>query len=149
MRVIIQRVLSSSVKINNQVVGEINKGFNLLVGFTYGDNIEIIEKMINKILNIRIFEDEGNKMNKSIIDVDGDILSISQFTLYADPYNGRRPSFVSALKFEEASKLYDQFNNILEDKFGKQVQKGIFGADMIIDIKNDGPVTIILDSKYL
>ena len=147
MKVVVQRSKSSKVTINNKVNGSIDKGYVLLVGFTHGDTKEIVDKMINKILNLRIFEDENEKMNLSIKDINGSILSISQFTLYADCKKGNRPSFINAMKPDEASTLYDYFNKELSKHI--EVQKGIFGADMKVEIYNDGPVTIILDSDEL
>ena len=147
MKVVVQRSKKSKVTINNKVNGSINKGYVLLVGFTHGDTTDIVDKMINKILNLRIFEDENNKMNLSIKDIDGSILSISQFTLYADSKKGNRPSFINAMKPDEASKLYDYFNQELSKYI--EVNTGIFGSDMKVEIYNDGPVTIILDSDEL
>ena len=147
MRVLIQRSKNSSVKIDNKINGEINHGYVLLVGFTYGDNKQIIDRVIKKILNLRIFEDENGKMNKSIIDVNGEILSISQFTLYADLTGGNRPSFKESLEYNEASKLYDYFNNRLKENI--KVETGIFGSDMKVSILNDGPVTIMIDSDNI
>lgn len=147
MKVVVQRSKKSKVTINNKVNGSINKGFVLLVGFTHGDTTDIVDKMINKILNLRIFEDENDKMNLSIKDINGSILSISQFTLYADSKKGNRPSFINAMKPDEASKLYDYFNQELSKYI--EVNTGIFGADMKVEIYNDGPVTIILDSDEL
>lgn len=147
MKVVVQRSKSSKVTINNKVNGSIDKGYVLLVGFTHGDTKEIVNKMINKILNLRIFEDENEKMNLSIKDINGSILSISQFTLYADCKKGNRPSFINAMKPDEASTLYDYFNKELSKHI--EVQKGIFGADMKVEIYNDGPVTIIFDSDIL
>jgi D-tyrosyl-tRNA(Tyr) deacylase len=146
MRVIIQRCKNSSVEIEDKVKGEINFGYVILVGFGHDDEETIIDKMIDKIMNLRIFEDENQKMNLSLIDVKGSILSISQFTLYADTNNGRRPSFTNALEPQKASEYYDIFNQKLMN-FGINVQTGIFGADMKVNIINDGPVTIYLDSK--
>lgn len=148
MRVLIQRSKNSNVKINNKVNGSIDFGYVLLVGFTEGDNEQVVDKMINKILNLRIFEDENGKMNKSLIDVSGSILSISQFTLYANTNKGNRPSFVESLPYTKASVLYDLFNSKLKEKSIK-VETGIFGADMEVSILNDGPVTILLDSNNL
>jgi len=148
MRVLIQRSKNSSVTIDNKVNGSIDFGYVLLVGFTDGDNEQIVDKMINKILNLRIFEDENGKMNKSIIDEGGSILSISQFTLYADTKKGNRPSFVQSLEYNKASNLYDYFNLKLKERNIK-VETGIFGADMKVSILNDGPVTIFLDSEKL
>lgn len=147
MKVVVQRSKNSQVTIDGKLNGKIESGYVLLVGFTDGDNIDIIDKMINKIINLRIFEDGNGKMNKSIIDVNGSILSISQFTLYANCKEGRRPSFVNAMNADDASKLYDIFNSRLKE-FVK-VETGIFGADMKVEIYNDGPVTIILDSEEL
>ena len=147
MKVVVQRSKKSKVTINNKVNGSIDKGYVLLVGFTHGDTTDIVDKMINKILNLRIFEDENDKMNLSIKDINGSILSISQFTLYADSKKGNRPSFINAMKPDEASKLYDYFNQELSKYI--EVNTGIFGADMKVEIYNDGPVTIILDSDEL
>ena len=147
MRVVLQRSKNSKVTINNKVNGSIDHGYVLLVGFTFGDNEQIIDKMINKIINLRVFEDENEKMNLSIIDTKGSILSISQFTLYANAKDGRRPSFTEALGPNEASKLYDLFNEKLSKYI--HVETGIFGSDMKVEIYNDGPVTIVLDSKDL
>ena len=147
MKVLVQRSKNSKVTINEKINGEIDHGYVLFVGFTNGDNEIIIDKMINKILNLRIFEDENEKMNLSILDTNGSILSISQFTLYANTKEGRRPSFTNALNPTEASKLYDLFNKKLKEKI--HTETGIFGADMKVEIYNDGPVTIMLDSEEL
>lgn len=143
MRVLVQRSLKSSVKVDNKIVGSIDNGLVLLVGFTYGDNSDIIDYMVDKVLNLRIFDDEKGVMNKSLLEVGGDILSISQFTLYADSRKGRRPSYVNALNGSEAVKLYDLFN----ERLGKyiKVETGIFGAEMEVNITNDGPITILLE----
>lgn len=146
MKVVVQRALDASVEVDKKVIGEIKKGLMLLVGFTEGDNKETIVKMINKIINLRIFDDENGVMNKSLLDTKGSILSISQFTLYADTRKGRRPSYLNALRGEEATKLYDEFNQMLKDNNIK-VETGQFGADMKVRFTNDGPVTIILDSE--
>lgn len=143
MKIVVQRSLKSSVKVDNKVVGSIEHGLVLLVGFTYKDNLDIIDYMVDKVLNLRIFDDENGIMNKSLLDVGGDILSISQFTLYADSRKGRRPSYVNALNGEEAIKLYDIFNEKLRSHV--KVETGIFGAEMEVSITNDGPVTIILE----
>ena len=147
MKVVIQKCLESSVSVDEKIVGKINYGMVLLVGFTEGDNDLIIDKMINKIVNLRIFNDEKGVMNKSLLDVGGSILSVSQFTLYADTSRGRRPSYIKAMGGEEASKLYDKFNYKLKKIVN--VETGIFGADMQVSITNDGPVTIILESENL
>ena len=147
MRVVLQRSKASKVTIDGKVNGKIDKGYVALVGFTDGDNVEIVDKMIKKIVNLRVFEDENEKMNLSIQDIGGSILSISQFTLYADSKKGNGPSFINAMNPEEASKLYDIFNQKLSEIL--HVETGIFGADMKVEIYNDGPVTIILDSNEL
>ena len=144
MRVLVQRSLNSNVKVNDKVVGEIAKGLVLLVGFTYGDNEDNINKMVKKVLNLRIFDDENGVMNKSVLDVNGTILSVSQFTLYADTKKGNRPSYIKALNGDEAIILYDLFNKELKKYI--DVQTGIFGADMKVNIMNDGPVTIFLEN---
>ena len=148
MKVILQRSKNSKVTIDNKVNGQIEEGLVLLSSFTNGDNEEIVDKMIDKIINLRIFKDENDLMNLSLLDINGSILNISQFTLYADCKKGRRPSFVNALNPEEASKLYDYMNESLKAK-GIKTETGIFGADMKVEIYNDGPVTIILDSSEL
>lgn len=143
MKVILQRSLDSSVSVNNKVVGKISNGLVLLVGFCNDDTEKELDYVINKIVNIRIFDDENGVMNKSILDVDGQILSISQFTLYADTKKGNRPSYINAMNGNNAIKLYDEFNKRLE-KYVK-VEKGIFGANMKVNIINDGPVTITIE----
>lgn len=145
MKVLVQRSLKSSVSVDNIVVGSIDSGLVLFVGFTHKDTIEDIDYLIKKIVNLRIFDDENGIMNKSILDVGGSILSISQFTLYADTKKGNRPSYINAMNGEDSIKLYDEFNNRLS-KF-VNVEKGIFGADMKVNILNDGPVTIMLESR--
>lgn len=148
MRLVIQRVRCAKCEIDGKITGEIGQGFMILVGFGLEDNREIVDKMVKKVLNLRIFEDENEKMNYNISKVNGSILSISQFTLYADCTEGNRPSFVNALKPDEATQLYDYFNNSLKLN-GINTQTGVFGADMQISLVNDGPVTIVLDSKIL
>lgn len=148
MRAVVQRVLSSSVSIEGKTVGEIGKGLNVLLGISRDDNEEDIKYLKEKILNLRIFEDENGKMNKSLLDVNGELLIVSQFTLYGDCRKGRRPSFIEALSGEEAKKLYDNFVKECTDVLGK-VSTGVFGADMCVNIKNDGPVTLLLDSKRI
>lgn len=146
MRLLIQRSKNSEVKVNNKTVGKISNGFVVFVGFTWGDDNLVIDKMINKLVSIRVFNDEAGLMNLSIKDVEGSILSISQFTLYADTKKGRRPSFVDALPADKALELYQYFNYQLK-KNNIDVQTGIFKEDMEVHIINDGPVTIMLDSK--
>ena len=143
MRVLVQRSGKASVKIENKVVGKIDSGLVLLVGFTEGDTLEEIKYLTKKVVNLRIFPDENGVMNKSILDYGGSILSISQFTLYADTKKGNRPSYMKALRGEESSKLYDLFNEELKKQVS--VEKGIFGADMIVSITNIGPTTILLE----
>ena len=147
MKVVLQRSKKSKVTIDGKINGEIDHGYVALVSFTNGDSIEIIDKMIKKIINLRVFTDENDKMNLSILDTKGSILSISQFTLYADTTKGNRPSFINALNPTEATKLYDIFNQKLSEFV--HVETGKFGADMKVEIYNDGPVTIILDSHEL
>lgn len=146
MRVIIQRTKQASVSIEESIVGEITHGFVLLVGIEEKDQQEDIEYLVRKISKMRIFEDTQGKMNLSIEDVGGEILSISQFTLHADTKKGNRPSFIKAAKPDIAIPIYDAFNNQLRAA-GLTVQTGKFGADMQVSLVNDGPVTIIIDSK--
>ena len=143
MRVLVQRSGKSSVEVDHKIVGKIDGGLVLFVGFTDGDSMEQIEYLAKKVANLRIFPDENDVMNKSILDYGGDILSISQFTLYADTSKGNRPSYINAMKGEESTKLYDLFNEELR-KYCK-VETGIFGADMIVSITNIGPTTILLE----
>ena len=145
MKIVIQRSLKSQVLIDNKQVGSIDKGLVVLVGFTEGDKEQDIDYIINKMINLRIFDDENGVMNKSLLDVGGSILSISQFTLYADTKKGRRPSYIKALNPDKATKLYDLFNKKLSEYVN--VQTGKFGADMQVSITNDGPVTIIIESE--
>lgn len=143
MRVVVQRSGNAKCTVDGKITGEIENGLVLLVGFTAGDNEETIDWMIRKILHLRIFDDEQGVMNKSILDVGGKILSISQFTLYADAKKGNRPSYIQALNGEQASTLYDIFNQKLAENIS--VETGIFGADMQISLVNQGPVTILLE----
>ncbi|EMG28583.1 D-tyrosyl-tRNA(Tyr) deacylase [Listeria fleischmannii 1991] len=148
MRVLLQRVKSASVSIDEEIIAEIPRGFLLLVGFTHTDTEREIDSLVQKIVNLRIFEDENQKMNLSIQDVAGSLLSVSQFTLYADVRKGRRPSFTDSAPGQEAEKLYNLFNKKLEEA-GFGVEVGVFGADMQVSLINDGPVTIFLDSVDL
>ena len=148
MRLVVQNSLEASCEVNNKIVGKISHGFVVLVGFTQGDDEIIVEKMAKKFLSMRVFEDENGKTNLSLKDVNGEILSISQFTLYGSLKEGRRPSFVNALEPVRAKELYEYFNSILL-KEGYKVETGIFGADMKIRLINKGPFTTILDSKEL
>ena len=144
MRVLVQRCDKALVRVNDNVVGSINKGLMILVGFTEGDNFDTIKYMADKIVNLRVFDDENGIMNKSILDKSYSILSISQFTLYGDASKGRRPSYVNALNGSLAKPLYDKFNDELR-KHGVEVETGSFGADMKVELINDGPVTIMLE----
>lgn len=148
MKIVLQRVSNGSVKVDQKIVGNINKGYVLLVGISPTDTSQIVERMADKVINLRINEDENGKMNKNLVDINGSILSISQFTLYANCRKGRRPSFDEAAKPEYAKKLYEEFNTFLSEK-GIHVETGIFQSDMKVELINDGPVTIILDSNEL
>ena len=143
MRVLVQRSKSSSVLVDEKVVGKIDFGYVLLVGFTDTDTKEKIDKMVRKILHLRIFDDNNGVMNESILDHNGSILLVSQFTLYADAKKGNRPSYIRALNSKDAVKLYDYFNQEL-GKYIK-VETGVFGADMQVNITNDGQITILLE----
>lgn len=145
MRAIIQRVQKANCIVDNHLISEISQGCMILVGFTKTDTLDVIKKMIHKIIHLRIFEDDVGKMNLSIQDIKGEILSISQFTLYANPYNGNRPSFVDALEAKQALILYEAFNAELSTILKKEVKVGVFGADMKLNITCDGPVTITLE----
>jgi len=144
MKVVVQRVKEAEVKVNEKSVGKIKEGLLVLVGFTYGDNEDNIDYIVNKLINLRIFDDNDGIMNLSIKDKGYDILSVSQFTLYADTLKGNRPSYIKSLKSDEAKVLYDLFNKKLKDK-GIHVETGIFREDMKVSLINDGPVTIIIE----
>ena len=143
MKVLVQRVTSSSVEVEGKIVGKIDNGIMLLVGFTHTDTSKEIDYMVDKVINLRIFDDENGVMNKSLLDVGGSILSISQFTLYADASKGRRPSYINALGGDKSSPLYDEFNQKLKEKV--HTETGIFGAEMKVSLVNDGPITIMLE----
>lgn len=143
MRVLVQRSGHSKVEVDNKIVGEIDRGLVLLVGFTEGDNFDSIKYLVNKVINLRIFLDSDGVMNKSLTDVGGSILSISQFTLYADCKKGNRPSYLKALRGEESIKLYELFNEELRKYF--PVETGKFGCEMEVSISNSGPTTIMLE----
>jgi D-tyrosyl-tRNA(Tyr) deacylase len=146
VRAVVQRVKSSSVVVEDKTVGSIAAGLNILLGISKDDNIEDIKYLKDKIINLRIFEDNEGKMNKSLLEVGGELLIVSQFTLYGDCRKGRRPNFMEALSGEEANKLYEEF--VLQCRqLGVKVETGIFGADMKVFIENDGPVTLLVDSK--
>ncbi|HJE26806.1 D-aminoacyl-tRNA deacylase [Limosilactobacillus pontis] len=144
MRVVLQKVNRAQVTIDGTVVGKIGRGYMLLVGFAPEDGDEQLDYLVHKIVNLRVFEDESGKMNKGLKDVDGAILSISQFTLYADTRHGNRPGFTDAAKPEIAAPLYERFNQKLAAT-GVHVETGRFGADMQVDLENDGPTTIIYE----
>ena len=146
MRVVLQRVSHASVTVEEKVIGKIKRGFLLLVGVTHDDAKEDMEYLVRKIVQMRIFEDEEGKLNRCIQDIGGEILSVSQFTLYADTKKGNRPSFSKAAPGDVALKMFEQFNGLLRDT-GIPVETGQFGADMKVELLNDGPVTILLDSK--
>lgn len=146
MRVVLQRVSHASVTVEEKVIGKIQRGFLLLVGVTHDDAMEDMEYLVRKIVQMRIFEDEEGKLNRSIQDIGGEILSVSQFTLYADTKKGNRPSFSKAAPGDVALEMFEQFNGLLRES-GIPVETGQFGADMKVELLNDGPVTILLDSK--
>ena len=145
MKLVVMRSKESNVKVEDKLIGSIDYGLTILVGIGVDDSIEDVEKLANKVVNLRIFDDENGVMNKSILDVHGSILSISQFTLMAETKKGNRPSYINAMKGDEAINLYNKFNDLLSEYV--KVETGLFGADMQVSILNDGPVTIILDSK--
>ncbi|WP_066050010.1 D-aminoacyl-tRNA deacylase [Robertmurraya korlensis] len=146
MRVVVQRSKQASVTVDGEIIGEITKGFVLLVGITHGDTAEDAKYVAEKIVNLRVFEDHEGKMNLSLSQIEGEMLSISQFTLYGDCRKGRRPNFMEAAHPDHASVIYDQFNQFLRDQ-GVKVETGQFGAMMDVALINDGPVTLIVESK--
>ena len=146
MRAVVQRVKRSSVKVDEKIIGEIGVGLNVLIGITKGDTDEDIKYIRDKVVNLRIFSDSDDKMNLSLKDVNGEILIISQFTLYGDCRKGRRPSFINALGGEEAIGIYEKVVEAFKEE-GIRVETGEFGADMEVEIINDGPVTLLLESK--
>ena len=147
MKVVIQRVKESSVEIDNKIKAEIGKGLLILIGITQDDSKTDAEWLVNKVLNIRIFNDSDGIMNKSVVDIQGEILIISQFTLMALIKKGNRPSYIKSASHEIAIPLYDYFIDLLESKIKNGIKSGVFGADMKVNLINDGPVTIIIDSK--
>ncbi len=147
MKVVIQRVKAASCTVDNTLISEIMNGYLLLVGFTHGDSIKEVQYLAKRIAKIRLFEDENNKMNKNIMEVNYAILSIPQFTLYANTKKGNRPSFTNALAPKEAEKLYLELTNILNNEYQLKTLNGVFGGNMAVSLINDGPVTIILESK--
>ncbi len=146
MRLVIQKAKNASVKVDNQVIGHIDHGFMVLVGVTHSDTEKDAEYCARKVANMRLFEDDEGKTNLSLADVDGSVLSISQFTLYGNTRKGNRPSFVSAAEPEQANQLYEYFNQELQ-KYDIEVATGQFGAHMAVDFINDGPMTILIDSQ--
>jgi len=146
LRAVIQRVKHANVKVENKVIGKINNGLVVLLGVAHEDTEADAEALVEKLIHLRIFEDEANKMNQSLLDIEGSILSVSQFTLYADVKKGRRPSFVKAAKPDRAEKLYELFNEQLKEA-NVHVETGSFGAMMDVELVNDGPVTIIIEAK--
>ena len=147
MRVVVQRVSKSNVKVSGEVIGEIKEGLMVLVSFVDEDNDTDLGWMTKKIINLRIFNDDEGKMNRSVQDVGGDILLISQFTLHGSTKKGNRPSFIKAAKPDFANVMYERFIKVLEQSLGKEIQTGEFGGDMKVSLVNDGPTTIIIDSK--
>lgn len=146
MKAVVQRVTASSVSVDGEIVGKIDKGLNVLLGVEEDDTEKDAEVLAAKIAKMRIFEDENEKMNLSVLDVDGSVLVISQFTLCADIKKGNRPSFILAAKPDKATALYEYFSSQLKENGIKKVENGVFGADMAVEISNDGPVTIIMDT---
>lgn len=149
MKAVIQRVKYSNVKVDGKIIGECNQGYMILLGVEQGDTVEDADKLIKKIPVLRIFEDENGKMNLSILDIDGEMLIISQFTLCADCSHGRRPSFTKSAPPSQAIQLYEYFIDGMKEAGIKRVETGEFGADMAVELVNDGPVTIVLESKEL
>lgn len=145
MKVVVQRSKHSSVSVDKKLVNEIDSGLVLLVGIAVDDDMSDLEYIVKKVLNLRIFDDENGVMNKSILDVGGEILSISQFTLQASTKDGNRPSYINAMKGDEAIKLYEEFNRRLNESV--HTLPGVFGVEMEVNILNDGPITIVIDSK--
>ena len=144
MKLVVQRVKEAKVEVDEKMVGKINKGFLVLIGITHEDEKEQADYLVKKLCNLRVFEDKNGKMNLGLKDIEGELLIVSQFTLYADCSNGNRPSFTNAAKPEKANELYEYFCKECE-KNNIKVEKGIFGADMKVSLINDGPVTIIIE----
>lgn len=149
MRSVVQRVKRSSVVVDGEVIGKINQGLCCLIGIKNGDSMDDLKYIRDKILKLRIFEDEDGNLNKSVLDIEGEILLVSQFTLYGDGRKGNRPSFINAMKREEANGLFNDFVEMFKKECNLNIQTGSFGADMKVEIINDGPVTILLDSEKI
>lgn len=149
MRIVIQRVREASVKINNEIVGEIQQGLLVLLGIEHVDSELDADYLIQKLIHLRIFGDDEGKMNLSVSDISGDLLIVSQFTLFADTKKGNRPSFIRSARPEQARPLYEYFLSQLKKSFSGKIENGVFGANMQVELFNDGPVTIIMDSKDL
>lgn len=147
MRIVIQRVSAANVSIDGKINGSIGRGFMVLVGVEDGDSNDDARWLADKTVALRIFNDENGVMNRSLLDIGGDILSVSQFTLTASTRKGNRPSYIRAAKHELATALYEEYNSLLAARLGKTIQTGVFGADMQVSLVNDGPVTIIIDSR--
>ena len=147
MRIVIQRVREAKVKVEEEVVGSMGQGLLVFLGIENEDDSSDLEWLINKLLNLRIFNDENQMMNRSLLDIMGELMVISQFTLMAATKKGNRPSYIRAAHHEIAIPLYEQFLILAEERLGKKLAKGVFGADMKVSLINDGPVTIIIDSK--
>lgn len=147
MRIVIQRVREAKVKVEGEVVGSMGQGLLVFLGIENEDDSSDLEWLVNKLLNLRIFNDENQVMNRSLLDIMGELMVISQFTLMAATKKGNRPSYIRAARHEIAIPLYEQFLVLAEERLGKKVAKGVFGADMKVSLTNDGPVTIIIDSK--
>ena len=145
MKLVVQRVAFSNVKVDEKIVGKIDKGFMVLLGVTHTDTKENADFLAKKLCNLRVFEDENEKMNLSIKDINGKLLIVSQFTLYADTSSGNRPSFINAAKPDIANELYEYFCKVCKEEYNVEVEKGVFGASMEVTLLNDGPVTIILE----
>ncbi|WP_437398942.1 D-aminoacyl-tRNA deacylase [Flagellimonas lutimaris] len=147
MRTVLQRVSKASVTVDGKVISSIGNGLLVLLGIEDADNKDDIDWLANKIMNLRIFNDENDVMNRSVLDIEGDIIVVSQFTLHAQTKKGNRPSYIKAAKPDVAIPMYEAFVEVLEQKMGKKVGTGIFGADMKVELLNDGPVTILIDTK--
>ena len=147
MKLVIQRVISSSLYIEGSLISQIKQGLVVLIGISKSDSENVIDKLVKKLLNLRVFEDENSKMNYSILDIEGEILLVSQFTLYADTRKGNRPSFINTANPKNAERLYNKFFEKLNIELGDKIKTGKFGANMQIELVNDGPVTIIIENS--